>query len=60
MILLDENKVDNMCLILADLQKYVPVIATKERIVLPNGDEYNYEEEHLMEVLFGGDQVTIT
>ena len=49
-----------MCSILADLQKYVPTITTKERMILPDGEEYNYEEDNMMEVLFGGDQLTVT
>ena len=59
-LLLNENKIDHMCKILDELQKYVPVKTVREDITLPNGDVYTSEQESFFEIFLGGDQLTTT
>ena len=56
--LLNENKVDEMCAILDQLQKYVPTICSSETTYLPSGESYTYQNTDMYEILFGGDQLT--
>lgn len=60
MIPLDENRIDQMCLILDQAQRYTPTIVTDEKVVLPNGEDYFFKKENMHEILIGGDQVTVT
>ena len=59
-ILLNENKIDEMCQIMDILHKYVPRFNTKETILLPNGEEYSFDTDNLFKILVGGDQLTVT
>ena len=52
--LLNENKVDEMCMIMNSLHKYVP----KATHQITNQDNRPISEEFFHEVLFGGDQLT--
>lgn len=49
-----------MCLILDQLQEYVPVRTVNKEIILPDGEIYTREEDVFFKVLIGGDQVTVT
>lgn len=51
---------DQMCLILDQLHKYVPIVNVPRRTVLPDGEEYEYNEDNMYEILAGGDQLTVT
>ena len=46
--LLNENKVDEMCAILDQLQKYVPTICSSETTYLPSGESYTYQIQTCM------------
>lgn len=48
---------DQMCLILDQLHKYVPIVNVPRRTVLPDGE---YNEDNMYEILAGGDQLTVT
>ena len=57
--MLNENKIDHMCQIMHDLHKYVPTIVTTEEKVLPTNEVKTYDIENQMEILAGGDQLTV-
>ena len=59
MLPLNENKIDQMCLILDECHKYVPTIVTQENISLPDGNEFCYDHENMFEISMGGDQLTV-
>ena len=60
MVPLDENKIDDMCLILDQVQKYTLTIVTDEKVISANGNEYLFKKENMHEILIGGDQLTVT
>ena len=53
MQLRNENKLDEMCDILSELQTYCPLISVPSVIKLPNGNTLVSDE-----ILFAGDQLT--
>ena len=58
LLLLNENKMDEMCRILDELHKYVPGTTT-EGVTLPNGQVFSHEDYNLIKILLGGDQLTV-
>ena len=54
----NENKLDDMCLILDELQKYCPSNISLQEIQLPDGSIYEYRQVKLYEIGLGGDQLT--
>ena len=58
MLLHNENKLDEMCEIMEELQKYVPSCTCQVKHPLPNGDSYIVEEQAVHQILSGGDQLT--
>lgn len=57
-LLLNENKVDEMCKILDELHKYIPTTTT-EGVTLPDGQVFTHEDYRLIQILLGGDQLTV-
>ena len=57
-LLLNENRIDEMCQIIDRLQKFVPTILNKEFVVLPDGTVHEYDNIEMHEILLGGDQLT--
>ena len=55
----DENKTDEMCVILESIQKYIPAITQSRTVQLPNGESIECQETEMWETLFGGDQLTV-
>ena len=51
----NENKLDEMCTIRSELQKYCPIIPVLESENSSANTQHNYK---CSEVLFGGDQLT--
>jgi L1 cell adhesion molecule like protein len=49
-----------MCEIMDILHKYVPSTTSTHNTTLPNGENYSYTQDNLFEILFGGDQLTVT
>ena len=47
-----------MCLILEELQQYVPTVRKDECMILPDGSAMPYKKVDMWEVLLGGDQLT--
>lgn len=58
-LLLNENKIDHMCKIMDALHHYVPTVIASREGTLPNGEKFSYDEEELLEILSGGDQLTV-
>ena len=58
MQLRNENKLDEMCDILSELQTYCPLISVPSVIKLPNGNTLASDDVKYHEILFGGDQLT--
>ena len=42
------------------LHKYVPSFTTTKNVSLPNGEVYPHNDFDMLEVLIGGDQLTVT
>ena len=57
-IMRNENKLDQMCLILDDLLKYCPTHAEEEKLMLPDGNEMSHRKVKVFEIGIGGDQLT--
>ena len=57
-ILRNENKLDQMCLILDDLQKYCPIHAAEVDVKLPDGTKLKHRRVKVYEIGIGGDQLT--
>ena len=53
-LLLNKNKVDEMCKILDVLHKYVPTTTTEGETV-PDGQVFSHEDYSLIQILLGGD-----
>ena len=58
-IMLNENKVDEMCKILDELHKYVPAQNICTEIALPDGRMLPHDDYKLLQILLGGDQLTV-
>ena len=54
----NENKLDQMCPILDDLQKYCPSHITESEIDLPDGSSIKHRQVKMYEIGFGSDQWT--
>ena len=59
MLLYNENVVDEMAKTLDELNKYIPMTATNEDIILPNGDTVNHQDFDVIRIPITGDQVTV-
>ena len=59
MQLYNENVVDEMAKTLDELNKYIPMTATNEDIILPNGDTVNHQDFDVIRIPITGDQVTV-
>jgi len=57
-LLFNENKTDETCCIMKELQKYVPRTTYQLTYNLPEGDDFVTKEECFHRILFGGDQLT--
>ena len=58
MLLHNENKLDEMCEIIEELQKYVPSRPCQVKHPLPNGEFCTVDEQAVHQILSGGDQLT--
>ena len=59
MLLLNENKIDEMIKILQHIQKYVPTVVQEDNIFIPSQVHYVQKVNTLQhKILFGGDQLT--
>ena len=56
--LLDENNLDQMCQILDNLHIYCPKVPSVEEHLLPDGESYTFNSVAILDILFGGDQMT--
>ena len=54
----NENKLDEMCQIMDELNKYVPINPITMTIPLPSGESMEHTDTIQHELLFGGDQLT--
>ena len=55
----NENKGDDMVVIVTHLHQYVPVIENTSRIEVPGiGEEVKVKTSKMRKILFGGDQLT--
>ena len=54
----NENKLDQMCLIIDDLQKYCPTDISIQELQLPDGSIFEYRQVKFYEIGLGGDQLT--
>ena len=59
MLLLNENKLDDMANVLSHYIKLVPKVEAKGQIQLPNGSLVEVDTTQFFPILFGGDQLTI-
>lgn len=59
MLLFNENKLDEMCKILHELQRYVPSSKITEVTTLPDGRVFTHDNYKLHPVILGGDQMTV-
>ena len=60
MLLLNENKIDEMILILQHMQKYVPTVEREEKISIPSLEKVVLKSNTVQHpILFGGDQLTV-
>lgn len=57
-IMKNENKLDQMCLILDELQQYCPTLSEEVDVTLPDGQIMTHKQVKVYEVGFGGDQLT--
>ena len=58
-LLLNENKLDDMAKILSHYNKLVPKVEAKGQIQLSNGGLVELDATKFFPILFGGDQLTI-
>ena len=54
----NENKLDEMCLIMDHLQQYCPFYSMPDVIQLPDGQNIPTNKVKAWEILLGGDQLT--
>lgn len=54
----NENKLDEMSVILQHYMTLVPTVPREGQLVLPNGGEIDYDDSQLYKILLGGDQLT--
>jgi len=54
----NESKLDEMCEIIEELQKYAPSHPCEVNHLLPNGETYTIDEQAVHQILSGGDQLT--
>ena len=58
-VLQNENKLDEMSKIMEVLHQYVPTHASEGQLTLPNGSQVPYDSTSFLEILLGGDQLTV-
>lgn len=58
-LLLNENKLDEMTEILAKYMKWVPTKPSQGVVTLPNGEVILVDNTSFYQILFGGDQLTV-
>ena len=59
MLLFNENKLDEMGQILDHYMKLVPTTKRTRQQPLPNGDTIETDDSQFIDILFGGDQLTV-
>ena len=59
MLLLDENKLEEMSEILKKYMELVPFRAAEGHFTLPNENIITFDDTQFWRVLFGGDQLTV-
>ena len=59
MLLLNENKLEDMSKILEHYMKLVPSLSAEGKYTLSNGEVISFDDTRFWEVLFGGDQLTV-
>ena len=59
-LLCNENKLDEMGTILTEYMKLVPSVEATLKLNLPIGGEISLDDTHFHNILFGGDQLTVT
>lgn len=57
-LLFNENKLNEMGMILGHYMKLVPTVKADGHHVLPNGSEVEFDDSRFHSILFGGDQLT--
>ncbi|XP_064385649.1 uncharacterized protein LOC135334421 isoform X3 [Halichondria panicea] len=58
-LLLNENKLEEMSQILKHYMELVPALSCEGKFTLGNGTTITFDDTRLWEVLFGGDQLTV-
>lgn len=58
-LLLDENKLEEMSQILMRYMELVPTLASEGHFTLPNKSVITFDDTRFWQVLFGGDQLTV-
>lgn len=59
MLLLNENKLEDMSKTLEHYMKLVPSFSAEGKYTLSNGEVISFDDTRFWEVLFGGDQLTV-
>ena len=57
-LLHDENKLEEMSLILTHYMKLVPALVVEGHLTLPQGGVLDFDDTRFFSILFGGDQLT--
>jgi L1 cell adhesion molecule like protein len=57
--LFNENKLEDMSKILANLHKLVPTREKTGKLTLPNGGTLEFDDTTFFQILLGGDQLTV-
>lgn len=55
----NENKLDEMTMIMDHIQQYMPSRSIHTSRTLPNSETFNEDKQYLHRILFGGDQLTV-
>ena len=58
-LLLNENKLDEMSQILTKYMELVPTLPAEGHHVLPNRSVIDFDDTRFFSILFGGDQLTV-
>ena len=58
-LLLNENKLDEMSKILEHFMAVAPSVAAEGHITLPNGSKLDFDDTRFHRILLGGDQLTV-
>ena len=55
----NENKLDEMSIILQNIMKLVPSLPSESEVELPDGGKVKYDSTNFFKILLGGDQLTV-